>query len=246
MFNFEGKTAIVTGGGTGIGRAIALELAKGGCAVAICARRAEPLEETAAAIKALGGRCSAAPVDVANGTAAAEFVAKTIAEFGKLDILVNNAGVTRDNLLMRMSEDEWDTVIDTNLKGTFNFCKAAIRPMMKQRSGSIVCISSIVGLMGNPGQCNYAASKGGVIAFAKSLAKEAAARGVRVNAIAPGFVKSAMTDALPEELRGKMLEGIPLARFGEPEDIAGAVAFLCSDAASYITGQVIGVNGGMA
>lgn len=246
MFNFEGKTAIVTGGGTGIGRAIALELANGGCAVAICARRAEPLEETAAAIKALGGRCSAAPVDVANGAAAAEFVAKTIAEFGKLDILVNNAGVTRDNLLMRMSEDEWDTVIDTNLKGTFNFCKAAIRPMMKQRSGSIVCISSIVGLMGNPGQCNYAASKGGVIAFAKSLAKEAAARGVRVNAIAPGFVKSAMTDALPEELRGKMLEGIPLARFGEPEDIAGAVAFLCSDAASYITGQVIGVNGGMA
>lgn len=246
MFNFEGKTAIVTGGGTGIGRAIALELAKGGCAVAICARRSEPLEETAAAIKALGGRCFAAPVDVANGTAAAEFVAKTIAEFGKLDILVNNAGVTRDNLLMRMSEDEWDTVIDTNLKGTFNFCKAAIRPMMKQRSGSIVCISSIVGLMGNPGQCNYAASKGGVIAFAKSIAKEAAARGVRVNAIAPGFVKSAMTDALPEELRGKMLEGIPLARFGEPEDIAGAVAFLCSDAASYITGQVIGVNGGMA
>lgn len=246
MFDLGGKTAIVTGGGTGIGRAIALELAQSGCSVAICARRAEPLAETAAAIEALGGRCLAAPVDVTDGAAAAEFTAKTIAEFGGLDILVNNAGVTRDNLLMRMSEEEWDAVMGTNLKGTFNFCKAAVRPMMKQRSGSIVCISSIVGLVGNPGQCNYAASKAGVIAFAKSLAKEAAPRGVRVNAVAPGFVKSAMTDALPEALRGKMLEGIPLARFGEPEDIAGVVAFLCSDAAAYVTGQVIGVNGGMA
>lgn len=246
MFNLEGKPAIVTGGGTGIGRAIALELARSGCPVAICARRAEPLAETAAAIEALGGRCIAASVDVSDSAAAAEFVARTIAEFGRLEILVNNAGVTRDNLLMRMSEEEWDAVIETNLKGTFNFCKAAVRPMMKQRSGSIVCISSIVGLMGNPGQCNYAASKAGVIAFAKSLAKEAAPRGVRVNAVAPGFVKSAMTDALPEELRGRMLEGIPLARFGEPEDIAGVVAFLCSDAAAYVTGQTIGVNGGMA
>ena len=167
-------------------------------------------------------------------------------KFGRLDFLVNNAGVTRDNLLMRMGDDEWDTVMATNLKGAFNFSKAAVRPMMKQRSGVIVCISSIVGQVGNAGQCNYAASKAGLIAFAKSLAKEVAARGVRVNAVAPGFIKSAMTDALPEDLRTKMLAGIPLARLGEPEDVAGTVAFLCSDSASYITGQVIGVNGGMA
>lgn len=245
MFDFSGKTAIVTGGGTGIGRAIALELAKGGCAVAICARRAEPLAETAAAIEAAGGRCLTASVDVADSAAVAAFVADVTAKFGHLDILVNNAGITRDNLLMRMSEDEWDSVIATNLKGAFNFSKAAVRPMMKQRSGSIVCIASIVGLIGNPGQCNYAASKAGQIAFVKSLAREVASRGVRVNAVAPGFVKSAMTDALPEALRAKMLAEIPLARLGEPGDIAGAVAFLCSDAASYITGQVLSVNGGM-
>lgn len=246
MFDFNGKVAIITGGGTGIGRATALELARGGCAVALCARRVEPLAETAAAIEALGGRCMTASVDVADGAAVSAFVADVIAKFGRLDFLVNNAGVTRDNLLMRMGDDEWDTVMATNLKGAFNFSKAAVRPMMKQRSGVIVCISSIVGQVGNAGQCNYAASKAGLIAFAKSLAKEVAARGVRVNAVAPGFIKSAMTDALPEDLRTKMLAGIPLARLGEPEDVAGTVAFLCSDSASYITGQVIGVNGGMA
>ena len=246
MFDFNGKVAIITGGGTGIGRATALELARGGCAIALCARRVEPLAETAAAIEALGGRCMTASVDVADGAAVSAFVADVIAKFGRLDFLVNNAGVTRDNLLMRMGDDEWDTVMATNLKGAFNFSKAAVRPMMKQRSGVIVCISSIVGQVGNAGQCNYAASKAGLIAFAKSLAKEVAARGVRVNAVAPGFIKSAMTDALPEDLRTKMLAGIPLARLGEPEDVAGTVAFLCSDAASYITGQVIGVNGGMA
>ncbi|MBP5543762.1 MAG: 3-oxoacyl-[acyl-carrier-protein] reductase [Kiritimatiellae bacterium] len=246
MFDFNGKVAIITGGGTGIGRATALELARGGCAVALCARRVEPLAETSAAIEALGGRCMTASVDVADGAAVSAFVADVIAKFGRLDFLVNNAGVTRDNLLMRMGDDEWDTVMATNLKGAFNFSKAAVRPMMKQRSGVIVCISSIVGQVGNAGQCNYAASKAGLIAFAKSLAKEVAARGVRVNAVAPGFIKSAMTDALPEDLRTKMLAGIPLARLGEPEDVAGTVAFLCSDAASYITGQVIGVNGGMA
>ena len=246
MFDFNGKVAIITGGGTGIGRATALELARCGCAVALCARRVEPLAETAAAIEALGGRCMTASVDVADGAAVSAFVADVIAKFGRLDFLVNNAGVTRDNLLMRMGDDEWDTVMATNLKGAFNFSKAAVRPMMKQRSGVIVCISSIVGQVGNAGQCNYAASKAGLIAFAKSLAKEVAARGVRVNAVAPGFIKSAMTDALPEDLRTKMLAGIPLARLGEPEDVAGTVAFLCSDSASYITGQVIGVNGGMA
>ena len=182
---------------------------------------------------------------MADSAAVAAFVADVTAKFGHLDILVNNAGITRDNLLMRMSEDEWDSVIATNLKGAFNFSRAAVRPMMKQRSGSIVCIASIVGLIGNPGQCNYAASKAGQIAFVKSLAREVASRGVRVNAVAPGFVKSAMTDALPEALRAKMLAEIPLARLGEPGDIAGAVAFLCSDAASYITGQVLSVNGGM-
>lgn len=240
------KTAIITGGGTGIGRAIALELAKSGCGIALCARRIEPLSETATEIEAIGVKCIAASVDVADSAAVAAFAGNVAKDFGSIDILVNNAGVTRDNLLMRMSDDEWRTVIDTNLTGAFNFSKAVIRSMMKQRSGSIVNIASIVGEIGNPGQCNYAASKAGLIAFTKSLAKEVAARGVRVNAVAPGFVKSAMTDALPEDLRQKMLGLIPLARFGEPEDIAKAVTFLCSDAAAYITGQTIDVNGGMA
>lgn len=241
-----GKTAIVTGGGTGIGRAVALELARQGFDIVLCARRIEPLNETAAEIGALGVKCTAASVDVTDSAAVADFAARVLRDAGSIDILVNNAGVTRDNLLMRMSDEEWRTVIDTNLTGAFNFSKAVIRAMMKQRSGSIVNISSIVGEIGNPGQCNYAASKAGLIAFTKSLAKEVASRGVRVNAVAPGFVKSAMTDALPQELREKMLAAIPLARFGEPEDIAKAVAFLCSDAAAYITGQTIDVNGGMA
>lgn len=240
------KVAIVTGAGTGIGKAIALELASRGCDIAICGRRLEPLQETASAIEALGRKAFVASVDVASGEAVQKFVADAIAALGKVDMLVNNAGVTKDNLLMRMTEEEWDTVLDTNLKGAFLFSKAVARPMMKQRSGAVVNISSVVGVIGNPGQCNYAASKAGLIAFTKSMAKELAPRGIRVNAVAPGFVVSGMTDSLPDETRNTMLAHIPAARFGEAADIAKAVAFLCSQDASYITGQTLGVNGGLA
>ena len=245
MFDFNGKVAIITGGGTGIGRATALELARGGCAVALCARRVEPLAETAAAIEALGGRCMTASVDVADGAAVSAFVADVIAKFGRLDFLVNNAGVTRDNLLMRMGDDEWDTVMATNLKGTFNFSKAAVRPMMKQRSGVIVCISSIVGQVGNAGQCNYAASKAGIIGFTKSAAQELGARNIRCNAIAPGFIMTEMTDVLPDAVKEEWMKKIPMRRGGTPEDVANVAAFLGSDLSAYVTGQVINVCGGM-
>ena len=205
----------------------------------------EPVQETAADIAAAGRKSMAASVDVSSGESVAAFVADVIKAFGRIDILVNNAGVTRDNLLIRMSEEEWDDVLSTNLKGAFLLSKAVARPMMKQRSGAIVNISSIVALTGNPGQCNYSASKAGLLAMTKSLAKELASRNIRVNAVAPGFVVSRMTDALPEDLRQTMLSQIPAGRFGEPSDIAKAVAFLAGDDASYITGQVLSVNGGM-
>lgn len=243
--DFTGKVAIVTGAGSGIGKAIAIELASRGCDVAVCGRRLEPVQETAADIVASGRKAFAASVDVSSGESVAAFVADVMKEFGRIDILVNNAGVTRDNLLIRMSEEEWDDVLSTNLKGAFLLSKAVARPMMKQRSGAIVNISSIVALTGNPGQCNYSASKAGLIAMTKSLAKELASRNIRVNAVAPGFVVSRMTDALPEDLRQTMLSQIPAGRFGEPSDIAKAVAFLAGDDASYITGQAISVNGGM-
>lgn len=246
MEDMKDKVAIVTGAGTGIGKAIALDLAARGCDLAICARRIEPLQETAAEIAKLGRKTFVASVDVTKGDAVQAFVADAVKALGKVDILVNNAGVTRDNLLMRMSEEEWDAVLDTNLKGAFLFSKAVSRPMMKQRSGAIVNISSVVGLIGNPGQCNYAASKAGLVALTKSMARELASRGVRVNAVAPGFIVSQMTDALPEEAKNAMLAHIPAARFGEPADIAKAVAFLCSPDASYITGQTLSVNGGLA
>ena len=246
MEDMKDKVAIVTGAGTGIGKAIALDLAARGCDLAICARRIEPLQETAAEIAKLGRKTFVASVDVTKGDAVQAFVADAVKALGKVDILVNNAGVTRDNLLMRMSEEEWDAVLDTNLKGAFLFSKAVSRPMMKQRSGAIVNISSVVGLIGNPGQCNYAASKAGLVALTKSMARELASRGVRVNAVAPGFIISQMTDALPEEAKSAMLAHIPAARFGEPADIAKAVAFLCSPDASYITGQTLSVNGGLA
>ena len=244
--NLLGQAAIVTGGGTGIGRAIALELASRGCDIALCGRRVEPLEETAQAVAALGRKTHVASVDVSDGAAAAAFVADVVKAFGKIDILVNNAGVTRDNLLVRMSEEEWDTVVDTNLKGAFLLSKAVARPMMKQRCGAIVCISSVVGVVGNAGQSNYAASKAGLLGLVKSMARELAPRGIRVNAVAPGFIRSQMTDAIPQNLRDAALANIPAARFGEPEDVARAVAFLCSPDASYITGQTLGVNGGLA
>ncbi|MBQ7721680.1 MAG: 3-oxoacyl-[Kiritimatiellae bacterium] len=243
--DFTGKVAIVTGAGSGIGKAIAIDLASRGCDVAVCGRRLEPVQETAADIAAAGRKSMAASVDVSSGESVAAFVADVMKAFGRIDILVNNAGVTRDNLLIRMSEEEWDDVLSTNLKGAFLLSKAVARPMMKQRSGAIVNISSIVALTGNPGQCNYSASKAGLLAMTKSLAKELASRNIRVNAVAPGFVVSRMTDALPEDLRQTMLSQIPAGRFGEPSDIAKAVAFLAGDDASYITGQVLSVNGGM-
>ncbi len=246
METFSGQTALITGAGTGIGKAIALELASNGCDVAICGRRIEPLAETTAEIEALGRKALYASVDVSSNEAVTSFVTDVIAKFGKLDILINNAGVTRDNLLMRMSEEEWDSVIDTNLKGAFLFSKAVSRPMMKQRAGSIVNISSVVGITGNAGQCNYTASKAGLIALTKSMAKELSSRGIRVNAVAPGFIKSQMTEKLSQELCDALLGNIPAGRLGEPEDIAKAVAFLCSPDASYITGQTISVNGGLA
>lgn len=246
METFSGQTALITGAGTGIGKAIALELASKGCDVAICGRRIEPLAETAAEIEALGRKALYASVDVSSNEAVTSFVTDVIAKLGKIDILINNAGVTRDNLLMRMSEEEWDSVIDTNLKGAFLFSKAVSRPMMKQRTGSIVNISSVVGITGNAGQCNYTASKAGLIALTKSMAKELSSRGIRVNAVAPGFIKSQMTEKLSQELCDALLGNIPAGRLGEPEDIAKAVAFLCSPDASYITGQTISVNGGLA
>ncbi len=246
MITLTDNVAIVTGSGTGIGKARAIELAKRGCDVALCARRIEPLQETAKEIEALGRRTYLASVDVSDGESVNVFVQDTIKNLGKVDILVNNAGLTRDNLLMRMSEEEWDIVLDTNLKGAFLLSKAVARPMMKQRSGVIINITSIVGIIGNAGQCNYSASKAGLIALTKSMAKELASRGIRVNAIAPGFIKSQMTDALAEDIQKTMLANIPAGRFGEPADVANAVAFLCSSDASYVTGQTLSVNGGLA
>ncbi len=245
MGKLDDKIAIVTGGGSGIGQSIALSLAREGCHVALCGRRLEPLQETVRQIEALGRRALALSVDVSRGEAVQEFVDTVVKEFGRVDILVNNAGITRDNLLIRMTEEQWDEVLTTNLKGAFLFSKAVARPMMKQRAGSIIQISSIIGLIGNAGQCNYAASKAGLIALTQSMAKELASRNIRVNAVAPGFIVSQMTDALPEELRTKMLGEIPLGRFGTGEDIANAVVFLASEDASYVTGQVLSVNGGM-
>ena len=245
MSEFTDKTAIVTGAGSGIGKAIALELASRGCDVAVCGRRLEPVQATAAEIEAMGRRAYAASADVSSGESVTAFVADVMKAFGHIDILVNNAGVTRDNLLIRMSEEEWDAVLGTNLKGAFLFSKAVARPMMKQRSGAIVNISSVVGLIGNPGQCNYAASKAGLIALTQSMAKELASRNIRVNAVAPGFIVSQMTDAIPDDLKGAMLAQIPAGRFGELADIAKAVAFLAGPDASYITGQTLSVNGGL-
>ncbi len=245
MGKLDDKIAIVTGGGSGIGQSIALGLAREGCDVALCGRRLEPLQETVGRIEALGRRALALSVDVSRGEAVHGFVDEVVKVFGRVDILVNNAGVTRDNLLIRMTEEQWDEVLTTNLKGAFLFGKAVARPMMKQRGGSIVQISSIIGLIGNAGQCNYAASKAGLIALTQSMAKELASRNIRVNAVAPGFIVSQMTNALPEALRTKMLGEIPLGRFGAGEDIANAVVFLASEDASYVTGQVLSVNGGM-
>jgi 3-oxoacyl-[acyl-carrier protein] reductase len=235
--SLEGKTALVTGASRGIGRAIATELAAAGASVVIGYRTGE--EEAEALAAELGAR--AVRADVSN----AEEAAHLVAEAGNVDILVNNAGLTRDGLLARMSDDDWRTVIETNLSSVFYTCRAVCRPMMKKRAGSIVNISSIVGVHGNWGQTNYAASKAGIIGFTKSLARELGSRNVRANVVAPGYVKTQLTDVLPEEATAAMLLQTPLGRLGEPEDIAGAVRFLCSDAASFITGEVILVDGGL-
>ena len=245
MFALNDKTAMVTGAARGLGQAIAVKLAEAGADLALCDLNAEWLEETADKVRALGRRAECYGVNVADGESVSEGVKAIQKDFGKIDVLVNNAGITKDGLLMRMSEDDWDAVLNVNLKGVFLCTKAAMRGMMKQRSGTIVNIASVIGLMGNAGQANYAASKGGVISFSKTVAKELASRNVRCNAVAPGFIRTAMTDALDEEVQDKMKELIPLSRFGEPEDVANVVLFLASDASAYVTGQVLSTCGGM-
>ena len=239
------KVAVVTGAGRGIGRAVALAYARMGADVACVSRTEENSAKAAAEVEALGRRAWAVAVDVSDTTAVDTAVGKILDEAGRVDILVNNAGVTRDNLLMRMSEEEWDTVINTNLKGAFNFTKALTRPFIKQRSGRIINIASVIGLIGNAGQCNYAASKAALIGFTKSVAKELAPRGITANAIAPGFIETDMTAALDDKVRESIIGNVPLGRFGSPDDIAHTAVFLALEASGYITGQVHAVDGGM-
>jgi len=245
MNQLENQIAVVTGAGRGIGRAIALKFAATGADVACVSRTPENSEKVAAEIRALGRKAWAHAVDVADAAAVNAAAAKILAECGKVDILVNNAGVTRDDLLMRMSEADWDAVLNTNLKGAFLVTKAFSRALLKQRSGRIINVASVIGLIGNAGQCNYAASKAGLIGFTKSVAREMASRGITANVIAPGFIETDMTSELKEELRAGVLKGIPLGSFGQPDDIAGAALFLAGPAARYITGQVLAVDGGM-
>ncbi|MGG4146116.1 3-oxoacyl-[acyl-carrier-protein] reductase [Paenibacillus algorifonticola] len=244
--NLEGKKALVTGASRGIGRAIAIALAEAGADVAINYSGSEAAAaETAQAVEALGRRAIVLQANVGNTAEFEAMVKDVLEQFGAIDILVNNAGITRDNLIMRMKEEEFDQVIETNLKGVFNGIKAVTRPMMKQRSGRIINISSVVGVLGNPGQANYVAAKAGVIGLTKASAKELASRGITVNCVAPGFIQTEMTDKLPAEMKESLSGQIPLARLGSPEDIAAAVRFLASDAAGYMTGQTVHVDGGM-
>ena len=239
------KVALVTGASRGLGKAIALALAQEGAAIAAVARSEDALKETLEAIRAAGGTAEPFALDVSDEAAVEATVDKITTRFQHVDILVNNAGVTRDGLLMRMKSEDWDAVLNTNLKGAFNLTKHVGRMMVKQRAGRIVNISSVIGLMGNAGQANYAASKAGLIGFSKSVAREFASRGITCNVICPGFIETDMTRGLGEELRKKLLERIPLQRLGQPEDVAGVAAFLCSPAANYITGQILTVDGGM-
>ena len=245
MGQLTNQIAVVTVAGRGIGRAIALKFAAEGADVVCVSRTQENSEKVANEIGALGRKAWAFAVDVADSAAVNAAAVKILADCGKVDILVNNAGITRDGLLMRMSDEDWDTVLNTNLKGAFFFTKAFSRTFARQRSGRIINISSVIGLIGNAGQCNYAASKAGLIGFTQSVAKELASRGITVNAIAPGFIETDMTSELKPEMRDAILKQIPLGSFGSAEDIAGAALFLASPAARYVTGQVLTVDGGM-
>tara|TARA_B100002019_G_scaffold228625_1_gene201941 strand:+ start:969 stop:1712 length:744 start_codon:yes stop_codon:yes gene_type:complete len=245
MFDLENKIAVVTGSARGLGQAIAIKLASAGASIALCDLELDWLTESEELIKKIGVDVKSYSVNVADSNSVIDGIKKIESDFGKIDILVNNAGITKDGLLIRMSEDDWDQVLDVNLKGVFLCTKAVMRGMSKRREGSIVNIASVIGLMGNAGQANYAASKGGVISFSKTVAKELASRNVRCNAIAPGFIRTAMTDALDLEIQEKMKELIPLGRFGEPEDVANVVLFLASNSSSYVTGQVLSTCGGM-
>ena len=246
MGKFESKTVIVTGGNTGIGREICLKYGvKKANVVVNYIFNEEAADDVVSHIENMGGQAIKVYGDVTKLDDCKGIVEKAVKEFGTVDVLINNSGITRDNLMMRMSEEEFDSVINVNLKGTWNMCKSVTRLMMKQRSGRIINISSVVGIMGNAGQANYVASKAGIIGLTKSLAKEFGARGVTVNAVAPGFIETKMTEVLTEDVRQAYMEQIPLKKFGTPQDIANACFFLSSDSASYITGQVLSVNGGM-
>ena len=246
QLDLTGRTALVTGASRGIGRAIALALAEAGADVAVNFAGSEAAAmETAKAIEALGRRAILVQANVGKATECEAMVQRTLDAFGKLDILVNNAGITRDNLIMRMKEEDFDEVIETNLKGVFNGIKAVTRPMMKQRSGRIINISSVVGVLGNAGQANYVAAKAGVIGLTKTASRELASRGITVNAVAPGYIETDMTAKLPKEVQDAIMAQIPLGRMGKPEDVAAVVVYLASDAAAYMTGQTLHVDGGM-